>query len=82
MLLGMTTEGFGTGLPHPNPARLFFSILKLVLFKKIKPGKDEEILKPASFIFYFVLFLIFFLNLLFYFYYIKINIFHKKIKIL
>ena len=31
----MTTEGFGTRLSHPDPARLFFSILKLVSLKKL-----------------------------------------------
>ena len=36
MLLGMTTGGFGTRRSHLNPTRLFFSIPKLVLFKKLK----------------------------------------------
>ena len=42
-LLGMTTGGFGTGRSHPDPTRLFFSILKLVSFKKLnKAGRRWE----------------------------------------
>ena len=47
--------------PHPDPTRLFFSIPKLVSFKKLNGagrGKDENILKPVPFTFDF-LFLIF-----------------------
>ena len=64
--------------PHPDRTRLFFSIPKLISFKKLNgTGWDEDgkILKPSMFTFDV-------LYLLFYFYYIKINVFHKKIKIL
>ena len=77
----MTTGGFGTGRSHPDPARLFFSILKLVSFKKLT-GRDGDgkILKLAPFTFYFCFYfkIFIFLYLIFYFYYIKINIFHKN----
>ena len=76
--------GFGTGRSHPNPTRLFFSILKHVPFKKLnKTGRvdnDEKISKSASFIldfcFYF-LFLIF-LYFIFYFIILKLIYFIKK----
>ena len=47
-----------TGRSHPNLARLFFSILKLVSYKKIKrdgagQNGDKKILKPAPFTFCF-----------------------------
>ena len=46
--------GFGTGQSHSDPASLFFSIPKLVSFKKLnRAGGDEKILKLAPFIFYF-----------------------------
>ena len=63
-------KGFGTGRPHPDPAR----------FKKIKRGEDENfpILAPFTFYFYFYFLFLIFLYLLFNFYHIKINIFHKK----
>ena len=75
--------GFGTGHAHPDLACLFFSIPKLVLFKKLnETGQDGDgkILKPAPFTFNFCFYflILIFLYLLFYFYYIKINIFHKK----
>ena len=67
---------FGTGRLHLDPACLFFSILKLVSFKKLnEAGWDEIILKHVLFTFDFFLF---FIYICFYFYYIKINIFHKK----
>ena len=49
--------------PHPDPARLFFSIPKLVSFKKLNgagQGKDEKIYKPVPFTFDFLFFYIFF----------------------
>ena len=74
-------KGFEMGQPHPDLTRLFFSIPKLVSFKKLNGiGRDEKILKPSSFTFDFCFYFLFFifLYLIFYFYYIKINIFHKK----
>ena len=74
----MTTGGFETGRSHPDPTRLFFSIPKLVSFKKLnRAGRDEKILKLAPFTFYFYFYFYFF-NVIFYLYYIKINIFHKN----
>ena len=73
--------GFGTGQPHPDPTRLFFSISKPIPFKKLNRtgwgpvGKDGKILKPAPFTFDFCFYFFIFSFL---FYYIKINIFHKK----
>ena len=54
-------EGFGTGQPHPDPARLFFKIFKLISFKKLnRTNGVREILKPVSFIFdFFKIFFIF-----------------------
>ena len=73
----MTTGVFGTGRSHPDRAHLFFSIPKLVSFKKLnKAGGDGKILKLTPFIYFFLILI--FLYLLFYFYYIKINIFHKN----
>ena len=64
----MTTEGFGTGWPHPDPAYLFFSIPKLISFKKLNgSGGDRKILKPVPFTFdfcFYFLFLIFYIYLL------------------
>ena len=74
-------EGFGTGRSHPNPTRLFFSIPKLVSFKKLnRAGRrwENSQTRPV-----YILFLFLFLNFnffifVFYFYYIKIIIFHKN----
>ena len=65
---------------HPDPACLFFSILKLVSFKKLnRAGRrwENSQTRPVYILFLF-LFLILFYYLIFYFYYIKINIFHKN----
>ena len=57
---------------------LIFSIIKPISFKKLRwIGRDRKILILVPFIYF--LFYIFIFD--FYFYYIKINIFHKKIKI-
>ena len=49
---------------HPDPAHLFFSILKLVPFKKLnragRVGRDEKIPKPTSFAFDFCFYFLFF----------------------
>ena len=76
----MTTGGFETRRSYLDPACLFFSISKLVSFKKLNRGDgDEKIHKLASYTFYFIFILKFnFLYLFFYFYYIIINIFHKN----
>ena len=75
----MITEGFGTERSHPDPARLFFSIPKLVSFKKLNRAEMRKFLNSPRLHFIFVLFLNFsFLYFIFYFYYIKINIFHKN----
>ena len=66
-----------TGRSHPDSAHLFFSIPKLVSFKKLNRAEKEMGKFPNSpryFCFYF--FILIFLYLIFYFYYIKINIFH------
>ena len=40
------------GWPHPDPIRLFFSISKLISFKKLNGASDDEkIPKPALFTF-------------------------------
>ena len=69
------------GRYYPDPARLFFSILKLVSFKKLNRvgriwGNSQTRLVYILFLFLFFNFnfFIFFI----YFYYIKINIFHKN----
>ena len=76
----MTTRGFETGRPHLDATRLFFSISKLISFKKIKWDETEmekfSNLSRLHFIFVFIFY--FFIFDFFYFYYIKINIFHKK----
>ena len=69
------------GRSHPDPARLFFSILKLVSFKKLNRVErrwENSQTRPV-----YILFLFLFLNLNFFifaflFFYIKINIFHKN----
>ena len=68
----MTTEGFGTRRSYSDLTHLFFSILKLISFKKLNEmGRDEKISKPVSFIFdfcfYFLFFYIFILLKLIYF---------------
>ena len=73
-------DGNGTGSrpgrPIPILSRLFFSIPKLIPFKKLNgAGQGMRMEKfaypvPFTFDFYFLLY-----N---FFYYIKINIFHKK----
>ena len=77
----MTTGGFGTGRFHPDLILLFFSILKLVSFKKLnRAGRrwENSQTRPVYILFLFLFFNFNFLYLLFYFYYIKINIFPKK----
>ena len=62
---------------HPDPTRLFFSILKLVSFKKLnRAGRrwENSRSRPVYILFFNFNFFIF----AFYFYYIKINIFHKN----
>ena len=72
----MTKGGFETGRSHPDPASLFFSIPKLVSFKKLnRDGAEMGKFSNSPrlhFIFKFYFFICFF-----YFYYIKINIFIK-----
>ena len=67
--------GFGTGGPHFDLVRLFFSIHKSVSFKKLngarRVSRDEKIHKLIQLTYGFCFFCFFF------FYYIKINIFHK-----
>ena len=66
------------GRYHPNPARLFFSILKLVSFKKLnRAGRIWENSQTCLVYILFLFFLIL-MFLFFFFYYIKINIFHKN----
>ena len=72
------------GRSHPDPARLFFSILKLVSFKKLNRAErrwDNSQTRPV-----YILFLFLFFNfnffIFFFFFYIKINIFHKNKKIM
>ena len=77
----MTTEGFGTGLSHPDPTRLFFSILKPVSFKKLNGtgrGGDEKISKPAPFTFDFCFYFLFFYICFFIFIILKLIYFIKK----
>ena len=73
------------GRSHPDPTRLFFSILKLVSFKKLnrvgRRWKNSQT-RPVYILFLLLFFNFNFLYLLFYFYYIKINIFHKNKKIM
>ena len=67
------------GRPHPDRARLFFSIPKLISFKKLNgTGWDEDEKIPKPFLFTFDFLFLFFYICFFYFYYIKINTFHKK----
>ena len=73
----MTTGGFGTGRVHPDPARLFFSILKLISFKKLNRARrrwENSQTRSVYILFFNFNFFIF----VFYFYYIKFNIFHKN----
>ena len=57
-----TMRGFGMRRPHPDPARLFFSILKFVLFKKLNGAGMRKFSNPSSlhlifvFIFYLCIF--------------------------
>ena len=72
---------FGTERSYPDPARLFFSILKLVSFKKLnRVGRkwENSQTRPVYILFFFYFFILIFLYLIFYFYYIEINIFHKN----
>ena len=59
-LLGMTTGGFGTRRAHPDPTRLFFSILKLVSFKKLNRAgrrwKNSQT-RPVYILFLFLFFI-------------------------
>ena len=66
------------GRSHPDPARLFFSIHKLVSFKKLnRAGRRWENFQtwPDYILFLFLFFNFFYIC---FFYYIKINIFHKN----
>ena len=75
----MKTEGFGTGRSHPDPARLFFSIPKLVSFKKLnRVGAEMEKFSNSLRLHFIFVFIFKFFICFFYFYYIKINIFHKN----
>ena len=77
----MKTGEFGTGRSYPDPARLFFSILKLDSFKKLnKAGQRQENsqTRPVYILFFFLFFNFNFFIFTFYFYHIKINIFHKN----
>ena len=74
----MITGRFATERSHPDSARLFFSILKLVSFKKLNKAGwiwENSQTRPV-----YILFFIFnfFYIFSFYFYHIKINIFHKN----
>ena len=56
--------GFGTGRSHPDPVRLFFSILKLVSFKKLNMvGRRWKIFQTRP---VYILFLFLFLNFIFF----------------
>ena len=69
------------GRSHPDPACLFFSIPKLVSFKKFNRAGhrwENSQTRPVYILFLFLFFIFIFLYLIFYFYYIKINIFHKN----
>ena len=74
--------GFGTGRSHPDSIRLFFSIPKLVSFKKLNRAGwrwENSQTRPVYILFLFLFFNFnFFIFDFFYFYYIKINIFHKN----
>ena len=65
------------GRSHPDPARLFFSIPKLVSIKKLNRAGRRWKNSQTRPVYIFFLILIF-LYLLFYLYYIKINIFHNN----
>ena len=68
------SERVWDGAIPSRPARLFFSILKLVSFKKLnRAGRrcENSQTRPVYILFLFLIF-----N--FYFYYIKINIFYKN----
>ena len=61
--------------PHPDLTHLFFSILKLVLFKKLNGTRqdgDEKIHKPVPFIFDF--YFLFFIFLYFFFIFIILKL--------
>ena len=78
-------EGFGTGRYHPDPARLFFSILKLISFKKL--NRAGQIWENSQTCLVYILFLFLFFNFNFLYIYIYIFIILKliffiKIKIL
>ena len=70
------------GQSHPDPTRLFFSIPKLVSFKKLNMARRRWKNSQTRSVYILFLFLFFILNIFifafFYFYYIKINIFHKN----
>ena len=66
---------------HPDPAHLFFSIPKVVSFKKLNRARrrwENSQTRPVYILFLFLFFNFNFLYLLFYFYYIKISIFHNN----
>ena len=75
-------EGFGMGRSHPDPARLFFSILKFVSFKKLnRTGQrwENSQTHPVYILFLFLFFNFNFFILLFIFIILKL-IFFIKIK--
>ena len=75
-------RGFGTWLPYPDPTRLFFSILKYVLFKKIKRDRvgirKFPNLSRLHFIFVFIFYFKFFYIFLFIFIILKLIYFIKN----
>ena len=69
------------GRSHLDPNSLFFSIPKLVSFKKLNMvGRrwENSQTRPVYILFLFLFFNFNFYIFAFYFYYIKINIFHKN----
>ena len=80
----MTMGGFGTGQSHPDPTRLFFSIPKLLSFKKLnRAGRRWENFqtRPVYILSLFLFFNFNFFIYLFIFIILKL-IFFIKIKIL
>ena len=66
---------------HPDPTRLFFSIPKLVSFKKLNmAGRrwENSQTRPVYILFLYLFFIFNFFIFAFLFFYIKINIFHKN----
>ena len=72
---------FGMRRSHSDPTRLFFSILKLILFKKLNgKGRGWKIPKPVSFIFdfVFIFYFLFFYSCFFIFIILKLIYFIKN----